>query len=115
LPSRTLQDRQAVDLAGILFGEKARVFTGTVGDPIPAELVGAQQNVLFSFLSPWIVPQRVLDNCELALEFSTQAPRIIRESDATNFALYEEAETFGAVCPPYAGKGGHRPIVEERT
>ena len=106
--------RQAVDLAGILFGEKARVFTGTVGDPIPAELVAAQPKVLFSFLSPWIVPQRVLDNCELALNFhpgSTDYPGI----GCYNFALNEEAETFGAVCHHMLAKVDTGLIVEERT
>lgn len=105
--------RKAGDLMRILFGQRARIFTGQVGDPLPAEVASARPDALLSFLSPWIVPQAVLDNCDIALNFhpgSTDYPGI----GCYNFALYEEAMTFGAVCHHMLAKVDTGLVVDER-
>lgn len=89
--------RQASVVASILFGEAVRIHTGKVGDPLPIEVAEEPTDHLLSFLSPWIVPKKVLDRAGQALNFhpgSVDYPGI----GCYNFALYENAAEFGAVC-----------------
>jgi methionyl-tRNA formyltransferase len=104
---------QAADVARILFGDRVRIFTGVVGDPLPQEIASGSPEVLLSFLSPWIVPQAVLDASRTALNFhpgSTDYPGI----GCYNFALYEEVPEFGAVCHHMLAKVDTGIVVEER-
>jgi methionyl-tRNA formyltransferase len=103
--------QQAVAIARSLFGDELEVFTGEVGDPLPR--FGGSVDFLISFLSPWIVPQAMLDQCRVAINFhpgSSDYPGI----GCYNFALYEEAAEFGAVCHHMWRKVDTGPIIEER-
>lgn len=104
---------QAVDVARILFGDRVRIFTGTVGDPLPDELASGSPELLLSFLSPWIISQALLDKSGTALNFhpgSTDYPGI----GCYNFALYEEVPEFGAVCHHMLAKVDTGTVVDER-
>jgi methionyl-tRNA formyltransferase len=106
--------KQAVTVAEILFGPRLKAFTGQVGDPLPEEVAEGRPRFLISFLSPWIVPAAVLDRAGTALNFhpgSTDYPGI----GCYNFALYEEAQRFGAVCHHMLAKVDTGAIVEERV
>jgi methionyl-tRNA formyltransferase len=105
--------RQAALIARLLFGDRLETFDGAVGDPLPDRLAEARPQALISFLSPWIVPQQLLDNSALAINFhpaSTDYPGI----GCYNFALYEEASDYGAVCHHMLAKVDTGAIVEER-
>lgn len=105
--------RQARLVAQVLFGERLQSFLGTVGDPLPDELESARPAVLLSFLSPWIVPQRLLDRSKLAINFhpaSVDYPGI----GCYNFALYDQADEFGALCHHMAAKVDTGTVIEER-
>ena len=55
---------------------------------------GGMEQVLLSFLSPWIVPQEALDRFSLALNFHP-GPREYPGTGCYNFALYEGAREYG--------------------
>lgn len=105
--------RQACAVGEILFGDRVRIFSGVVGDPLPDEIDAGSPAVLLSFLSPWIVPGAVLERSRVALNFhpgSTDYPGI----GCYNFALYEGATQFGAVCHHMLAKVDTGQVVEER-
>lgn len=110
------QDRfsaQAADIAREALGGRLSVFTGQVGDPYP-DLSGlTAADLLISFLSPWIVRQEDLERCAVAINFhpaSVDYPGI----GCYNFALYDGAGEFGAVCHHMLAKVDSGLIVEER-
>lgn len=104
--------RYATDIARSLFGERVTCFSGAVGDPMPHRLLSGC-DVLISFLSPWIVPQAVLDRCGTAINFhpgSVDYPG----TGCYNFALYDGAAEFGATCHHMLAKVDTGLVVEER-
>lgn len=105
--------RKAGTVAELLFGDRVKIFTGQVGDAMPKELLAAKPAFLLSFLSPWIIPQSVLDRAGIALNFhpgSTAYPGI----GCYNFALYEGASLFGPVCHHMLSRVDSGTVVEER-
>ena len=105
--------QQARTIAEALFGERLASFLGTVGDPLPDAVASGRPAFLLSFLSPWIVPGPVLDNCGTAINFhpaSVDYPGI----GCYNFALYDEAPEFGAVCHHMLAKVDTGTVIEER-
>ena len=102
----------AMNIAESLFGARLQTFSGTVGDTLP-EPVEKGADVLISFLSPWIVPARVLDRCGVAINFhpgSVDYPG----TGCYNFALYDEAAEFGATCHHMLPKVDTGLVIEER-
>ncbi|HYH38475.1 MAG TPA: formyltransferase family protein [Azospirillum sp.] len=109
--------KQAAALAGALFGDRLRTEAGMAGDPLPGVLSDPAAlpapPVILSFLSPWIVPAAVLERAALALNFhpgSCDYPGI----GCYNFALYEEAAEYGAVCHHMAARVDTGTLVAER-
>jgi len=105
--------RQAQLLAEVLFGNRLKGFLGTVGDRLPDEVANGKPAFLLSFLSPWIVPAEVLANSGAAINFhpaSVDYPGI----GCYNFALYDAAPEFGAVCHHMLPKVDSGVVIEER-
>jgi methionyl-tRNA formyltransferase len=105
--------RQAKTIAELLFGDRLETHLGTVGAPLPESVAAASPAVLLSFLSPWIVPGWLLERSGVALNFhpaSVDYPGI----GCYNFALYDGAGEFGAVCHHMLAKVDTGRIVEER-
>ncbi|TMJ14732.1 MAG: hypothetical protein E6G94_08925 [Alphaproteobacteria bacterium] len=105
--------QQARIIAEALFGERLQSFLGTVGDPLPEEVANGRPAFLLSFLSPWIIPGPVLDNAGASINFhpaSVEYPGI----GCYNFALYDEAPEFGAVCHHMLAKVDSGTVIEER-
>ena len=104
---------EAAAIARETLGDRLAVFTGQVGDPYP-DLSGlGPADTLISFLSPWIVRQPDLDRAGTAINFhpaSVDYPGI----GCYNFALYDEAAEFGAVCHHMLARVDSGRIVEER-
>jgi|GEM_PF-472583 len=87
------------------------VFQGRVGEQLP-ELPPGESVTILSFLSPWILSQAVLNRASLALNFhpgSCDYPGI----GCYNFALYDNAKNYGAVCHHMKAKVDTGAIVQE--
>ncbi len=104
-------DRAAQVVTDIL-GRDVASFRGQFGDAFP-DLPDLAPRLILSFLSPWILPQRLLDRADLALNFhpgSCDYPGI----GCYNFALYEGASHYGAVCHHMAARVDTGAVVSER-
>lgn len=105
--------QSAAGLASAFWGDRVEVFHGRNGDPFPDLGALGEIHGVVSYLSPWIVPKTVLDEVEMAINFhpgSCDYPGI----GCYNFALYEGAPEYGAVChhmAPAVDTGG---IIMER-
>lgn len=100
-------------IARTALGEGILVLTGQTASAPPEELDRVRPRVILSFLSPWIVPRAALAGAEIALNWhpaSVEYPGI----GCYNFALYEGASEYGAVCHFMAEKVDSGAIVEER-
>ncbi|MDZ4390666.1 MAG: formyltransferase family protein [Gemmatimonadales bacterium] len=104
----------ARETAQAVFQEDAVLcFSGEVGEPFPEGVGSLRPRAVLSFLSPWIVPQSVIDSTSLAINFhpaSKDYPGI----GCYNFALYEGATTYGAICHFMAAKVDTGDIIDER-
>ena len=101
-------------LARMVFGGQVHWIQGRTGDTFPEDLVQAAPRLLISFLSPWIIPKKILDRCGLAINFhpgSASYPG----AGCYNFALYEGAERYGTVCHVMNERIDAGTIIEERT
>jgi methionyl-tRNA formyltransferase len=105
--------RLAADIAGALLGERLTCYSGRVGDVFPVEAAQCKDAVILSFLSPWIVPKSVLTQVQVALNWHP-ASRDYPGIGCYNFALYEDALEYGAVCHEMLAKVDTGSIVEER-
>lgn len=103
----------AWEIARKAFGASLEIRAGTPGDPPPDLLAGPPPAWLISFLSPWIVPGAALDRARCAINFHP-ASSDYPGSGCYNFALYEGAREYGAVCHFMLEKVDTGVIVEER-
>lgn len=112
----TKQDRfsaQAQEIAKSAFGDRIMIASGAIADPAPPLLRTASYDLLVSFLSPWIVSKETLNRYGLAINFhpgSADYPG----TGCYNFALYDEAAEFGAVCHHMLPKVDTGRIIIER-
>ena len=82
-------------------------------DDVLDDVMHVECDALISFLCPRVLPQRALDRFDLALNFhpaSHDYPGI----GCYNFALYDGAEEYGAVCHHMRLPVDSGPIVMER-
>jgi 2-polyprenyl-3-methyl-5-hydroxy-6-metoxy-1,4-benzoquinol methylase len=103
---------KAISAAKSMLGDRIMVMSGRRGYPFPTVPPG-HFSAIVSFLSPWILPQALLDRTSLALNFhpgSCDYPGI----GCYNFALYENAAEFGAVCHHMLAKVDSGTVVMER-
>jgi len=103
----------AAALGRAILGASLEVRSGVNGDPFPADLPAGRYGAVISFISPWIVPASLLGRADLAINFhpgSREYPGI----GCYNFALYEGAGEFGAVCHHMAPAVDTGPIIAER-
>jgi methionyl-tRNA formyltransferase len=103
----------AAKLGRAILGASLEIRSGANGDPFPGDLPEGRIDSIISFVSPWIVPPALLERAALAINFhpgSRDYPGI----GCYNFALYEEAAEFGAVCHHMAAAVDTGPIIAER-
>lgn len=103
----------AWEIAREAFGASLHIHGGHVGDPAPDLLSGAPPAWLISFLSPWVVGREALARAGCPINFHP-ASSDYPGSGCYNFALYEGAREYGAVCHIMLEKVDTGPIVEER-
>lgn len=88
--------RAAQQIAASLFADSLTIAEGAVGDRRPVCLSEGGE-YLISFLSPWIITAEELARFDVAINFhpgSVEYPG----TGCYNFALYEGASEYGAVC-----------------
>lgn len=63
----------------------------------PEKYLNISGDYLISFLSPWIIPKKVLNNFVLAINFHPGSPEY-PGAGCYNFAIYEEAKEYGVTA-----------------
>ncbi len=81
-----------------LFGGDVLCCRGVLGDPFPSEAVAWAGDIMFSFLSPWIIPQQVLRNARLKAVNFHPGPPEYPGIGCYNFALYDGAVRYGVTA-----------------
>tara|TARA_B100000674_G_scaffold487192_1_gene497071 strand:+ start:3496 stop:4158 length:663 start_codon:yes stop_codon:yes gene_type:complete len=64
----------------------------------PPKLITWEGDYIISFISRWIVPQKVLENAKLECLNFHPGPPEYPGIGCTNFAIYEGASKFGVTC-----------------
>jgi methionyl-tRNA formyltransferase len=90
-----------------------QVRSGPWGSPLPLAAKNWTGDILISYLSRWIVPQAVLANSGLAINFHP-APPERPGIGGTNWALYESDKHFGVTCHLMAPQVDSGPILAVR-
>ena len=87
---------------------------GQRGDPLPERVEKWEGDFILSYLSPWIIPERLLNRAKRgALNFHPGPPEY-PGIGCTNFAIYNQEATFGVTCHHMAPKVDTGPIVAVR-
>jgi len=68
---------------------------GKISDPFPEKLSGRRFDYIISYLSPWIVPERLLKNASTASINFHPGPPEYPGIGCTNFAIYNGEKIFG--------------------
>jgi methionyl-tRNA formyltransferase len=74
------------------------VLTADWGDPKPDALYQWEGDYIISFLSPWILPQEILDNAKIAAINFHPGPPKYPGIGGYNFAIYDGVKEYGATC-----------------
>jgi len=73
----------------------ADIFFGGLADPFPPSALEQHYDYVISYISPWIVPQQVLEHARIAAINFHPGPPEYPGIGCTNFALYNGAQLFG--------------------
>lgn len=95
------------------FSEATIVF-GARGDTIPDEMTGWSGSYIFSYLSPWIIPEKLIRRTEQAAINWHPGPPEYPGIGCTNFAIYNNERQFGITCHHMLAKVDTGKIVEVR-
>lgn len=90
------------------------IYYGQWGDPFPEDLVYWNGDIIISYLSRWKIPKVLLDKTPLCINFhpgSNEYPGI----GCLNFALYNEASTYGVFCNHISEKIDEGKIISVDT
>lgn len=79
------------------FGEVVYL-EGAWREPFPASACSWQGDLILSYLSRWVVPAQVLARARVAAINFHPGPPEYPGIGCTNFALYDDAPTYGATC-----------------
>ncbi|VVB88545.1 Methionyl-tRNA formyltransferase [uncultured archaeon] len=73
----------------------AVIIFGTVNDPFPSQLLTKKFDYVISYISPWVIPEQVLENTRIAaINFHTGPPEY-PGIGCTNFAIYNGEKEYG--------------------
>ncbi|MBX3442752.1 MAG: hypothetical protein KF774_10110 [Planctomyces sp.] len=87
---------------------------GKWGDPAPPEFEAWSGDLVVSYLSRWVVPDRLIRRARLAaINFHPASPEY-PGIGCNNFALYEGAAEYGATCHHMAATVDTGPIIAVR-
>ena len=87
------------------------IILGKRGDVFPADAVSWSGDYIISYLSPWIIPSSLLKaTTKSAINFHPGPPEY-PGIGCTNFAIYDEVESFGITCHHMANSVDTGPII----
>lgn len=86
--------QEAAELATKHFSQ-AEIIFGERTQPFPSHVLSVKYDYVISYMSPWIIPQQVLDNTRIAAINFHPGPPEYPGIGCTNFALYNEEKEFG--------------------
>ena len=87
--SRGLWRGHAIDL---------QVHLGKWGEPLPEDAARWEGDLIISYLSRWVVPERLINKARVAaINFHPASPDY-PGIGCNNFALYEDATEYGVTC-----------------
>lgn len=90
--------RTAALLTRKLFGKNAEIFFGKLGDPFPRRALQMEPEILVSFVSPWVIPEKMLKKTKkYAINFHPGPPEY-PGIGCYNFALYDQVKSYGVTC-----------------
>ena len=74
------------------------VFKGKNGDVFPKEAYGRNYDICVSYMSPWIISQKLLNEIrEFSINFHPGSPEY-RGIGCTNFAIYNREDSYGVTA-----------------
>jgi methionyl-tRNA formyltransferase len=77
---------------------QATIFSGSRKDKLPVEVLDWSGDMLISFISSWIYPQKLLANASMAaINFHPGSPEY-PGTGCTNFAIYNRETEYGVTC-----------------
>ena len=88
------------------------IIFGKRGDKLPEDLNFWKGDYIFSYLSPWIIPQSLLNRAKYGGINWHPGPPEYPGIGCTNFAVYNNEETFGITCHYMNGKVDTGKIIE---
>lgn len=74
------------------------VIIGDWGDPLPESIYNWEGDYIISYLSPWILPKRILQKAKIAAINFHPAPPQYPGIGCYNFAIYNDAREYGVTC-----------------
>lgn len=89
--------KRAVEFVGLHFPDH-QIYLGKRGDGFPGEAEWWRGDYIVSYLSPWIIPGHLLSRARIAAINFHPGPPEYPGIGCTNFAIYDEAATFGVTC-----------------
>lgn len=102
---------RAVEFIKTHFPESA-ILLGKRGDYWPEETNWWKGDYIISYLSPWIIPEYLLNRAKKASINFHPGPPEYPGIGCTNFAIYERANRFGITCHCMNPKVDTGPIIE---
>jgi len=87
----------AKDAANVLLGNfpNSTVLFGKLGDKLPKHILENKFDYTISYISPWIVPQKILSKTQIASINLHPGPPEYPGIGCTNFAIYNQEKEFG--------------------
>lgn len=90
-------------------------YIGSRNEPFPIEAVSWSGDYIISYLSPWIIPDNILQKAKIAAFNFHPASPDYPGIGCTNFALYDEAKTYGTTCHHMLAKVDTGKIIATKT
>jgi len=81
-----------------------KILTGTRHDDFPVSSIDPLPDYIVSYLSPWIIPEEILNSARIAAINFHPGPPEYPGIGCTNFAIYNEENEYGVTCHHMAGK-----------
>tara|TARA_B100001142_G_scaffold325815_1_gene380105 strand:- start:1490 stop:2149 length:660 start_codon:yes stop_codon:yes gene_type:complete len=78
--------------------EKLDVYDCTTSEAFPKKLLNEEYDIIFSFISSWIIPNKVLKKTRLWNINFHPGPPEYPGTGCFNFAIYDSAEKYGATA-----------------
>lgn len=79
------------------------IYFGTRHEKLPGEILTWKGDLLISFISQWIIPQELLQNARMAINFHPGSPEY-PGIGCTNFAIYNGEKEYGVTCHHMSSK-----------